>query len=225
MKEFLGKFGPIEEINILKKENGKSVGCGFVQFEKVQSAAKAIHHANMKPFLERTIVVDWALPKNAYKEKANASNPEKSEIKEEPEDDVKVKIEVESEEEADEDEENEDEEDEDEEDEESDDEGSDSDDEQEDENEDDEAVDDDVQEIEYRRKRNSNDILEGRTVFVKNVPFRATQEDFKKCMEQFGPVEYACICMDRLTEHSKGTAFVKFRVKFFICFVFYLVAH
>lgn len=30
--------------------------------------------------------------------------------------------------------------------------------------------------------------------------------------EKFGPVYYALVCVDRLTEHSKGTAFVKFRV-------------
>lgn len=58
----------------------------------------------------------------------------------------------------------------------------------------------------------SNDVVEGKTIFIKNVPFDATNEDLKECMLQFGPVYYALICIDKLTEHSKGTAFVKFRV-------------
>jgi nucleolar protein 4 len=60
----------------------------------------------------------------------------------------------------------------------------------------------------------SNDISEGRTVFIKNVPFSANNDDLKTCMEQFGRVIYALICVDPVTEHSKGTAFVKFQVCF-----------
>jgi len=67
----------------------------------------------------------------------------------------------------------------------------------------------------------SHDVNEGKTVFIKNVPFHATSEDLKQCMLQFGPVYYALICMDRLTEHSKGTAFVKFVVSHF--FVTYII--
>lgn len=63
-----------------------------------------------------------------------------------------------------------------------------------------------------RPRRVSNDVNEGKTVFLKNVPFSATNEELRQCMEQFGPVYYALICMDQLTEHSKGTAFVKFQV-------------
>lgn len=33
-------------------------------------------------------------------------------------------------------------------------------------------------------------------------------------MEKIGPVIYAVICIDPLTEHSRGTAFVKFKVNF-----------
>ena len=59
-------------------------------------------------------------------------------------------------------------------------------------------------------KFESNDVVEGRTVFIKNVPFSATNDDLKECMKQFGPIYYALICVDKFTEHSKGTAFVKF---------------
>lgn len=62
----------------------------------------------------------------------------------------------------------------------------------------------------------SNDVSEGKTVFVKNVPFTATNEDLQKCMEAYGPIYYALICIDKYTEHSKGTGFVKFCVSCFM---------
>lgn len=45
------------------------------------------------------------------------------------------------------------------------------------------------------------------------MPFTATNEDVRSCFAQFGPLYYALVCMDHFTEHSKGTAFVKFRNK------------
>lgn len=60
-----------------------------------------------------------------------------------------------------------------------------------------------------------------RTVFFKNVPFIVDNEQLKECAEKYaGAVEYAVICMDPLTEHSKGTAFVRFIVCHWICFTF-----
>jgi nucleolar protein 4 len=40
-------------VKLLKKPNGTLVGCGFVQFKIVASAAKAIKECNAKPFLGR----------------------------------------------------------------------------------------------------------------------------------------------------------------------------
>lgn len=78
--------------------------------------------------------------------------------------------------------------------------------------------DDDVKEVEVvdtsikKPHVISNDVTEGKTIFIKNVPFSATNDDLKQCLSQFGPLYYALICIDKFTEHSKGTAFVKFRV-------------
>ena len=58
----------------------------------------------------------------------------------------------------------------------------------------------------------SDDVSEGKTVFLKNVPFSVNNDQLKECLEQFGPVFYALVCIDPLTEHSRGTAFVKFKV-------------
>lgn len=69
-------------------------------------------------------------------------------------------------------------------------------------------------------RRRSNDVSEGRTVFLKNVPFAVKNEELKNFMEKFGPIYYALVCIDPLTEYSKGTAFVKFRVRFANLFVY-----
>lgn len=63
-----------------------------------------------------------------------------------------------------------------------------------------------------RKRPDSHDVAEGRTVFLKNVPFNITNDELKEFMQKIGPVFYAIVCVDPLTEHSKGTAFVKFKV-------------
>lgn len=65
---------------------------------------------------------------------------------------------------------------------------------------------------EEKKRRRIEDVDEGRTVFVKNLPFSVDSEEFKECMQQFGPVFYALVCKDKLTERSKGSGFVKFKV-------------
>ncbi|XP_046748150.1 RNA-binding protein 28 [Diprion similis] len=237
LKEHFAPFGNVEEVKILTRPDGKLVGCGFVQYSNVQSAAKAIHHLNLKPLLGRPIVVDWAVPKTKFgkaneQKDSNEAAIEEVEIKkEEPDEDDSgldkdpdqsdrfSKLEADQSNDGESEDEKpinssiEDEivvkEDED-------------DDEDEDEDEDEDKVEvkislDEVNDEKFeedeasRPRRISNDVNEGKTVFLKNVPFSATNDDLRKCMEQFGPVYYALVCMDPLTEHSKGTAFVKFQ--------------
>ncbi|KAL0272712.1 UNVERIFIED_CONTAM: hypothetical protein PYX00_005577 [Menopon gallinae] len=62
-------------------------------------------------------------------------------------------------------------------------------------------------------KVQSNDVEEGKTLFIRNLPFSVTNEDLKSCFAKFGELEYALVCIDKLTEHSKGTGFVKFKDK------------
>jgi nucleolar protein 4 len=70
----------------------------------------------------------------------------------------------------------------------------------------------------FNRPPPPQDVQEGRTVFLKGVPFTATQEELKSCMNKFGPVVYALICTDPVTEHSRGSAFIKFQVIIIILF-------
>lgn len=70
---------------------------------------------------------------------------------------------------------------------------------------------------EKKKRFKSHDTKEGLTVFFKNVSFSVNNDELKQFMKKhFGPIYYALVCVDRLTEHSKGTAFVKFRVNFYI---------
>lgn len=201
LREHFHTYGEIESINILKKPDGNLIGCAFVQFKLVQSAKKAHHYLNGKPFLEREIEVAFAIAKDKYKNnKREVKSVETVEIED---DHVKeidtsiVKIEDDAKENI-------------------------------------EKIDEDCDNIETNsdlkeslevkceeerknEKRSlafSNDIVEGKTVFIKNVPFSATNDDLKECISQFGPTIYTLICIDQFTEHSKGTAFIKFKVKF-----------
>ncbi|XP_047369616.1 RNA-binding protein 28-like [Vespa velutina] len=222
LKEYFGQYGKIEEVKLLIKADGKPIGCGFIQFDHVQSAAKAIHYANLKPIQGRSIVVDWAIPKHKFnknttedikdvnnvdinikKESDDCDNDDKSII--EPIEEINLSNNsIESMDVSD----KEDEED--------------MEDSSEEEKQDvkdeeiieefmDEKVNDEDEKITKNTKCISNDVHEGKTVFLKNVPFSVKNEELKKYMEQFGPVYYALICIDSLTEHSKGTAFVKFK--------------
>ncbi|EZA60041.1 RNA-binding protein [Ooceraea biroi] len=278
LKEHFSQYGEIEEIKILTKPDGKPTGVAFLQFNLVQSAAKAIHHANMKPLLDRAMVVDWAVPKNKFSQNGadvksemktesidenehyisevkidndeiesdldaeadskevtmesrkadDESDDEEAEIKDESEDtdndesknngedekddepdEEEVEIKDESED-TDNDERN------------NDDEANDDDDDDDDDDDKDNiniTINQSIKEEkdEYNRsntkhpRRISNDVSEGKTVFLKNLPFSVKNDELKEYMKQFGPVDYALVCIDPLTEYSRGTAFVKFQ--------------
>ncbi|KAJ3658933.1 hypothetical protein Zmor_010646 [Zophobas morio] len=209
LRKHFEKFGELEDVKILKKEDGKLVGCGFIQYKLVQKAAKARHHLNGKPFMGRTINVDFALSREKFEnaQKVKIKQENKVKIKEElvyADEIQEAVIEIKSKSEdikgdkGEEDTEISDEEGE----------SEDKDIEESDEEEEEEESSDEPSV--KKPKFESNDVVEGRTVFIKNVPFSATNDDLKECMKQFGPIYYALICVDKFTEHSKGTAFVKF---------------
>ena len=83
MKGHFGKLGKVVDVNILKKKDGKMVGCAFVQYSNVAEAAKAIKELNGNNFLNRPIALDWAVSKERFQSQAP--------IKEEPIDDTEIK--------------------------------------------------------------------------------------------------------------------------------------
>lgn len=48
IRKVFEEYGTVIDVNLLKKSDGKFVGCGFVEFDRRQSAAKAIAKANGK---------------------------------------------------------------------------------------------------------------------------------------------------------------------------------
>ncbi|XP_028047298.1 RNA-binding protein 28 isoform X2 [Monomorium pharaonis] len=232
LKEHFSQYGEVDEIKILTRPDGKQTGVAFVQYNIVQNAAKAIRYANMKPFLNRPMIVDWAVPKTKFSQNSTDVKPE---IKTEPidEDQMHDTAQIETSannindsnaelyreiimdstklDESDEEKVKMHEE-----------EDTDNEDENDDSNDDNVSVVIDKEEenseeeenhsdVKRSSKRISNDVDEGRTIFLKNVPFSVKNDELKRYMEQFGPVYYALVCIDPLTEYSRGTAFVKFQ--------------
>ncbi|KAG0411487.1 hypothetical protein HPB47_011374 [Ixodes persulcatus] len=48
------------------------------------------------------------------------------------------------------------------------------------------------------------------TLFIRNISFETTQESLDSLVKQFGPCKYCLLCTDPVTEHSKGSAFVRY---------------
>lgn len=196
LREHFSQFGPLVELNLLKRPDGKLVGCAFVQYETVVQAAKAILQCTGKELLGRVVTLDWAVNKDSYKKheavrKQAMAAARKVEVKVEPnEEDVSVKSEAESEGEEDVKPVSED-----------------------DSEEEEMKQESDKEEEDVKPKKLSNDLGEGCTVFIKNVPFDASETDFKRSVLQFGAIYYALLNKDPVSGHSKGTGFVKFRAK------------
>lgn len=236
IRDHFSPYGTINEINIVRKDGKKLAGFAFLQYETKLEALKAIQECNMKPLLGRPVVVDLAVAKKKYEsqtvktEDSNDIKEEVVEIKQELGEeysvsgessfnsgypDVKIK-----EEKLDEDEDKDsglEDKDDSEDSEGSDESGSDDDDD------DDESDEDDESEEEEERKAKptkqpkttnpSKDVAEERTVFIKNLPFDASEEDIANVLSEFGELKYVLLCMDPLTEHPRGTAFAQFKTR------------
>lgn len=235
LKALFAQWGPVEEFKLLKRPDGDLVGCGFVQYVSVIDANKAVKMGNKTEHLGRPLYIDWALCKNVYLNKIQGNKTKETKtIKDEhsghekrPTNRKKLTRSDKDEEEqgTEEDSGNEI--------------GSSAMDEEselcEDENDSkksgEEAENNSDLEFEGEQEddeckpsrrnnedikknvRKSNDVMEGCTVFLKNVPFGANDEDVKKCCQKFGLIQYAIVNRDSISGHSKGTAFVKFKMR------------
>jgi len=201
LRAAFSKFGELSEVNILKRADGKMVGCAFIQYKNANNAAKAIKEQNAKELLGRPVAVDWAVPKEVFK------GPEKKEVKEEEIKDEEVKDEPESDDEDESglnssevkiEEDNDDDDD-------------------SDDNDDSEDDDSEEEEKEARPKVAHNfstghDIDEGKTVFIKNIAYETDEGDLRDMMNDlFGPVHFARLVLDKVMQHPRGTGFVKFK--------------
>eukprot|EP00092_Neocalanus_flemingeri_P030909 GFUD01033566.1.p1 GENE.GFUD01033566.1~~GFUD01033566.1.p1 ORF type:complete len:687 (+),score=279.62 GFUD01033566.1:75-2135(+) len=205
LRKFFSPHGPLVDVNILKKPDGRMVGCAFVEFKKVSDAETAVKASNAAKLLGRTIAVDWAVPKEVFNKKDEPQQEEMdtndTENFEEEEEETVESDEEDENAESDEEDENEEIDD-------------------EDENEDDIDNSEEIMEGEEEfapkphNLKAGHDINEGRTVFIRNLSYDTEEEDLMDLMQEyFGPVMFAKLVMDKVMGHPRGTAFVKFRTR------------
>ncbi|CAG5134176.1 unnamed protein product, partial [Candidula unifasciata] len=58
-----------------------------------------------------------------------------------------------------------------------------------------------------------SDVNEGRTVFVRNLPYTVENEELEEFFSKYGAVKYARAVVDKISGISKGSAFVQFLSK------------
>ncbi|MES1919173.1 RNA-binding protein 28, partial [Bonamia ostreae] len=65
-EKIFGQFGKIKEMKMPKDEKNNAKGYLFIEYENIESAAKAIDSLNGLKIIDRKIVVDWAISKLHY---------------------------------------------------------------------------------------------------------------------------------------------------------------
>ena len=55
MKEHFGGCGTLTDVNILRKKDGKLVGCAFIQYDNVHGAFKALKELNGHNFMGKSM--------------------------------------------------------------------------------------------------------------------------------------------------------------------------
>lgn len=219
------KYGEIHEVIIPKTDDGKQKGFAFINFKKTMFAIKAVKEMNGKRLSSdkytRMIAVDFAMSKKQYInhmyslkkiDVLNEDEKKEDEVVNNQTDNNQKSNELESSDSSSSEDESED---------------------KDELNEQSNEMKDDLINVQNEDKKNSkrknkfiedndqvkkvrkesNDIEEGKTVFIKNLSFETTQESLSDLMKEFGELEYSIICFDKLTERSKGTAFAKFKNK------------
>uniref|UniRef100_H2Z3J2 RRM domain-containing protein n=1 Tax=Ciona savignyi TaxID=51511 RepID=H2Z3J2_CIOSA len=77
LKNVFKKFGKITDTKIPVKPDGRKLGYAFIQFSHVLEAGKAIKAVNMSEIKGRKVAVDWALPREKYKEMTKTDKKKK----------------------------------------------------------------------------------------------------------------------------------------------------
>ena len=235
LRKRFGVCGAIRSARIPSRKDGKKSGFGFVEFENLAAALRATREMNGKTLINRSIAVDWALSKAHYNhlqskveqlrsggdqtggnqtsvmiaEEESVSKGLAEATDNEDKDSAIVS------EEGDEDEESSAGDDSDDDDDDDDDSDDDSDDDDSDDNDSDDDNDDIIAEktsesvtktTTSNTEKNGNEL----TVFVRNLPFEASDDDLFKAFRRFGPVQYARVVVDKALNRCKGVGFVRF---------------
>eukprot|EP00658_Telonema_sp_P-2_P076546 TRINITY_DN6721_c0_g1_i1.p1 TRINITY_DN6721_c0_g1~~TRINITY_DN6721_c0_g1_i1.p1 ORF type:complete len:684 (+),score=237.70 TRINITY_DN6721_c0_g1_i1:144-2195(+) len=185
LRNEFSQCGEIVEVHIGKKPDGTKRGFAFVQFARKSAAANAIKKLNMTDLEGRKIAVDWALAQADFKAQMKAQD-KKAAAEEEEEEEGEGEEEMEGVEQGDEAEEDGDEK----------------------EDEDDEEDEEDEEEDCKTEEQRLNEI--GRSVFVRNIPFRSTKDDLHRALRRFGKIKSCVLVEDPKTGKSQGKGFVLF---------------
>ncbi|KAF2427793.1 RNA-binding domain-containing protein [Tothia fuscella] len=183
-------YGKVTHSALPKNPQGRMLGFGIVIIRGKKNAEKALAGVNGKLVDGRTLAVDWAVDKDTWQKVTKAEVVEEAEqalAEQVPEGSNGVPVEIDEDIAADE--------------------GhfSDVGDEYSIKSEEEEEK--EMPEEEPPPKRTTNN---DSTLFVRNLPFHCKDEDLQEHFEQFGPIRYARIVIDRETELPKGTGFVCF---------------
>jgi nucleolar protein 4 len=197
-------FGKINQAIVPKDHEGKLKGFGIVMLRGRKNAEHALEKLNGKEVDGRTLAVDWAADKETWEKAQADARGIAAEVA--PKDPGKTEGDERVDSGQSEDEENEDD----------DEDGKDDGgvkiyydgDAEDDSNLEDDADEDVEEEIPKPRMTSNENVL-----FIRNLPYTTSDEDLSEHFEEFGPVRYARIVVDRETERSRGTGFVCFRTK------------
>ena len=201
-------YGKVKHATIPKKKAGLMAGFGFVVMRGRKNAEKALEAVNGKEIDGRTLAVDWAVDKDVWQglrkpsEDAdpNAASSGDGQLlgdtlaedrsgSDTADDDVDLDMDVSDSQHLE-------------------DVDSDAGHDLDLDDDDDDDADEADQDIEYPTSNRIQD--NSSTLFVRNLPFSATDQSLLGHFVQFGPARYGRVVMDHSTGRSKGTAFICF---------------
>lgn len=194
LKKIFSRFGTVIEAKIPRKPDGKLCGFAFVTMKKLVNCKAAIENSKDLKIDGRKVAVDFAVQKNKWEEynKEHVNAQVQSSPDDDDDDEDRETAESEDSEDSEDSQDSE---------------ASLDDDEEQVEEEEDE------EEEKEKEKRPPKNKVESYSVFVRNVPYDATEESLAEHFSKFGNVKYALPVIDKETGLAKGTAFVAFSSK------------
>ena len=187
------KFGKVMEVHLPRVQSDLHVGFCFVTFADPEIAQRAVE-AKTLDIQKRTVTMDWSVPKREHQQQKQANRKPTQDdtptlLKEGKTEDKPDPAESNASEEVDEDAE-----------------------ESHDEEEGEEKADDDgMDESSVDSEKSDTALTEGRTVFLRNLPFDATRQDLFDIFAKYGYIESIYLVKDKETQMLKGTAFVTYK--------------
>jgi len=197
------QLGKVVEVHLPRVQSNLHVGFCFVTFADPEIAKRAVEMKSID-IQKRSVTMDWSISKRDHQQQQQQQGQKKNiKVKEgkdtPPEED---KMEEEQDEGNSSDEENDD----------HDDDGDDDDEEEEDtEKNEDAGNDNDDDNSSSASEMSDTALTEGRTIFLRNLPFDTTRKDVFDLFAKFGYIESIYLVRDKATGMLKGTAFVTFK--------------